>query len=362
MDNIFQTCARLHLDNKDRKGNPADLVTLSSLVACSARPSADILKELSEYYDAGDLFKDWCLHAVTSAANPLISGITLSVRLGEVAEQATEGEQGTIADIQSSVNNFLLEIFERLPHTVRGFDDVGGVGACANLFEPGLVRREGRKDLGDPLEMVLSIQGQLQAFCKVPLVMNYLSSKFTLGLPDMSDTTGVLRNAQELEHLANGQTDGKNNSLVLDGWDSKDLPWFEQYDTHSSRMWHSPREFVKLFIILLFRVLKDPGAFLQAAGADTPNLVYFPGAQFVIAGVVGAPCNYYRVPAMRMALDFVVYLGMIAALSYFVLFHGTTGVASGKDRDVDHRFSWGEGACASIFIVVSASLLKMPAH
>ena len=345
MDNIFEACAQLHLDDENRREDKTDLVTLSSLIACSARPSADILKELSRRHDSGDRFKNCCLQAVTSAANPFISGITLSVRLGEAAEQATEGEQRTISDIQSSVNEMLLEIFERLPQTVRGFDEMGGSGACAKLFEPGLTS-EGWKGLGDPLKMIVSSQEQLQAFCKVPLVMDYLSSKFTLGLPGINDATGVLRNARQLETLASGQTDGKTHGLVLDGWDSADLPWFKHGDARSSRVLHSPTALVKRMKI---------GAFLQAASEESPNLVYFPGAQFITAGVVGSPSNYYKVPAMRMALDFVVYLGMVAALSFFVLFHSTAGGTRGKDIVVDHRFRWEEGVCAMVFISVSTS-------
>lgn len=40
--------------------------------------------------------------------------------------------------------------------------------------------------------MIVSETLQLEPFCKVPLVMDLLSSKFTLGLPDLTDTTQVL--------------------------------------------------------------------------------------------------------------------------------------------------------------------------
>jgi len=129
MDGVFEACARIHLDDASQKTDPqvvdGDLATLSSLVASSARPSADALKELSRHHDPGNLFRDCCLRAVTSAENPLIPGMKLSIGLGEAARQATEGERRTITGIKASVEELLLEILERLPRTVRGFDDVG---------------------------------------------------------------------------------------------------------------------------------------------------------------------------------------------------------------------------------------------
>ena len=355
MDGVFEACARIHLDHASQRTAASvvdgDLATLSSLIASSARPSADVLKELSWHHDPGDQFKNCCLRAVTSAENPLIPGMTISIALGEAAQQATEGEQRTITGIKESVDNLLLEIFERLPRTVRGFDDVGGKDACTGMFEPGLKRRKDeRQGLGGPLEMIVSNQQQMQAFCEVPLVMDYLSSKFTMGLPDINDTEGLLRNANQLDYLARGQTDGRDDGLVLaDNYGLCDLPWFEPGPTG----WN----LIEL-LAFGFLLLVDSGVFLQAASASSPSLAYFPGAQFVVAGVVAAPSSYYRVPAMRMALDFVVYLGMVGALCFFVLFHSEPGSTRGDDGTVNHNLSWGEGACALTFITVSIDVFR----
>lgn len=353
MDNVFQACAEIHLNEERRKHaddlgkqNDADLVTLSSLIANSARPSPAILKDLSRHHASGSLFKNCCLRAVTTAANPLIPGVTLLVRLEAAAKQTTEGERRALVNIQSSVHELLLEIFERLPQTVGGLDEAGGVNACKNLFEPELKREEDEwNGLADPLQMIVSSHQQLQAFCKVPLVMDYLSSRFALGLPDLNDTEGLLRNKKQLKYLADGKTNGQDNGLVLgDGGEAlSSLPWFE----------HKSEETDDAVC-----ALRQPGACLQAAKASCPNLVYFPGAQFIVAGVVGAPGNYYRVPAMRMALDFVVYLGMVHLLSYAVLFHSATERNGGNPSDEDdpeYAFTWGEGACALTFISVRTS-------
>lgn len=163
----------------------------------------------------------------------------------------------------------------------------------------------GDDGLGGPLDMILSDQQLLKTFSKVPLVMDLLSSKFMLGLPDLNDTQGVLRNADQLNYLRRMCTDGKTNGLVLDD---------------------------------------AVGALLQAAEAEDSSMTFLPGAQFIVAGVVSSPSSYYKVPAMRMALDFVVYIATVAVLSYFVFFHTAALNAfmsgwsiSGGTRDAERR-------------------------
>lgn len=88
-------------------------------------------------------FKTCCLRGVSSAANPFIAGIHLSVALSGAAKTAQEGEQKAIISLQNKVGNLLLEIFERLPQTVGGFD--GGVGGCSAIFEPESVGSTGER-------------------------------------------------------------------------------------------------------------------------------------------------------------------------------------------------------------------------
>lgn len=164
--------------------------------------------------------------------------------------------------------------------------------------------------------MILSEQQQLETFRKAPLVMNFLSSKFTQGLPDIIDTAGVLRNKDQLRQL-------KKNGLFLD-------------------------------LVLKLKNPKRAVLLLQGADVRYRSLTFWPGAQFIVAGMVSAPDNYYRIPAMRMALDFVVYIGMIVALSYLVLFPATAGSVPGNGGIMTHPFSFSESACALVFIAVSA--------
>eukprot|EP00903_Cladosiphon_okamuranus_P019127 g17596.t4 len=52
------------------------------------------------------------------------------------------------------------------------------------------------------------------------------------------------------------------------------------------------------------------------------NLSIFPGVQFLSAGLVAMPDAYYRVPAVRMTLDVIVYLGVLGLFCSVVVFDG----------------------------------------
>eukprot|EP00752_Nemacystus_decipiens_P005574 g5043.t1 len=87
----------------------------------------------------------------------------------------------------------------------------------------------------------------------------------------------------------------------------------------------------------------------EEGGVTVASVKIFPAADFIFQGVFTLPTEYHRVPVMRMALDFVVYLGMVAALSYLVLFHSTGGTPR-DDGMVDRNFRSAERNCALIFI------------
>lgn len=204
LDVIFATCVKDVLD-PDRRDVDSGFTTLSFLMAGSARPSASDLKRLSKHPKPRDGFKKCCLRAVTSAANPFIPGLVLSIRLAEAANEASEGDQRTIDEVRTSVEALLFEIFERLPRTVPEFDKEVE-GGCACMFEPQFKgeHRSLSLEIESPLEMILSKPEQMKTFCIVPLVMDFLSRRFARGLPNLQDTEGVLRNAEELQYLDPG--------------------------------------------------------------------------------------------------------------------------------------------------------------
>ena len=259
----------------------------SDLIHCSARPAPEFLQQLAHDTKKDPIhgwkrFAELVLLAVESATNPLVQGMSLSVALADAAERAREGEKRRLVDLRRSIDDFMMEVLERLPQTVRGFKD--GVGGCSRLLEP-----EGSRGklIGRPGPLVLSFgrRQQMEDLCAVPLVMDYLSNRFTCGLPDFKDTDGILRNEDELRQLFSASDDPMSPSLCVG--DPKLWGWCQG----------TP--------------LED----------GSPALTVLPGAQFTIIGLLVKPCSYYRVPAMRMAMDFVVYLVMIAAFFNWVLLH-----------------------------------------
>ncbi|CAM9524132.1 unnamed protein product, partial [Ectocarpus sp. 12 AP-2014] len=364
LDEIFSECAERQLDL--HPGRPFGLKLLSSLMACSARPSPSHLKKLAIAHARGETFKDCCLDAVTSAANPFIPGLVLSIRLAEAAEKANEGERRAITDIQESVNALLLEVLERLPRSVRSFER--DMDDCRDMFEPTFL--DVFEDFEKPLEMMLSRQQQRELFCSVPLVMDFLKRKFTLSLPRLRDPKEVLADSNEILHLSRGgvkgdvclvlewgvgvnvrKEDGHLNDEQIDETIGEAIG---QADDHASSKppWKHPTLLGSKSFLASFR---SPRALLQGANDRFPSLTPVPGAQFIVAGLAARPNDYFRVPAMRMVLDLVVYVGMIVALSTFVLFRSQaeqSHVEGSTDEQVVFRtLDWPEATCATVFIM-----------
>ena len=257
---------------------------LSMLLQHSARPPTEFLQwtargDTDEKRKLWPIVTESLLIGVESASNPLIPGLNLSVPLAEAAEGAREGERRRILSLQKRVDEYVLEVLKLLPQTIQGFDE--GMAQCSALFEP-----EGpRNDLcgrPGPLRVAFERQHHTESLCAVPLVMDYLSRRFTNGLPDMRDSGRVLQDETALSRLAEDDL----GRLVLG-------------DTEDS--------FLRLF--------------LQGVGTDGPSITILPGAQFIIAGLLAKPNMYYRIPAMRMAMDFVVYIMMLSFYSFRVLLH-----------------------------------------
>ena len=273
---------------------------LSSLLGLGARPSYSLLQELSR-----DKPEEWlktaCLAAVTSARNPFTPGMILSVNLVGAAEKAPEGERKKILSLQGSVDDLLLEIFKRLPQTVGGFDDLlfqilgrkgidDGMEWLSAVFEPegSMLNPSGQYG---PLRMALRERKQMETFCTMPLVMDFLSRRFAWGLPDPWDTDGVLDDYSALIGLL-----GVELALYYPNLNSK-----------------------KIGLELL-----------QGTDDEEPSLTILPGVQFIVAGLLGRPYIYYEVPVMRMVLDFVVFLYMLAVFSTVVLLHEDGPVSTGE--------------------------------
>ncbi|CAM9231614.1 unnamed protein product [Scytosiphon promiscuus] len=298
LDDVLAACIRkAGKDHEPAKSSSPKLNTIFSLMSSYAPPSSDGLKLLFRIHSSDEDLPQRCLSAVTSATNPFITGMNLSVALTKAAETAVEAERRKLLDTETRVDALLLEIFKHLPDTVRGFH--GGMDGCVALFEPSFMLREGKDPTAlIPLTQMFAARKQAETFCSVPLVMDFLSRRFTLGLPNLTDSDEVLKDSDKLRFLDTGQTDGEEHHLVVRSVKSNlnDYQW------------------------LTFGWIEYPLTMLQGASDKVPRLTVLPGVQFVLAGLIATPTSYYRVPATRMALDVVLYAYFIIVVSIAVLF------------------------------------------
>ncbi|CAM9141307.1 unnamed protein product [Ectocarpus fasciculatus] len=214
------------------------------------------------------------------------------------------------------------------------------MAGCSDTFGPEFDSSTGATGFKRPLALLLANRIQRETFCSTHLIMDYLSRKFTHGLPDLGDNNGVLRDGTELDKLG-GRGGPGMMSLVIGGGEK------EKLDDQRLNQWgvHNPADF-RHQVLLGAHGMKasfgSPRALLQGANDRFPSLTFLPGAQFAIAGFLAKPNNYYRIPAVRMVLDVVVYLLVTIALSALVLFRGSGPLA------------WVEGIAAAAFIAAGA--------
>lgn len=280
------------------------------------------------------------LETLASVDNPFVAGMALSIALAKATDLVPQGERRKLCSIQSMLDNLLLEVLERLPQTVQGFEDtMGGIEACSALFETHDIQEGARAGLG-PLRMILQSRGHLETFATRPLVVNFLSGRFTNGLPDLLDTKNVFGDYEAAKYLVEVHV-VRSPGL----WDLPTPDWYREaakedelavsrclaIDYKDSIDAYRPPYLLAKGRIL--DALRSPSAMLQGVSRRyraVTSLSLFPGAQFVAGGLVAVPDVYYRVPAMRMALDFVVYLGMLAFFSAVILHHDDGPLAAGE--------------------------------
>lgn len=315
LDRCLVDCSCFTQDNDTLEQT---LGVVSELVKHSAWPSTQDLVKLLKNIPLERL-KTCFLCTVSSARNPFIPGVNLSVALAKAAKSAPEGYQRDLISLQNDMVALLREILERLPQTVRGFRD--GMVGCSAMFEP--VGLPGKTiSIRAPLTVLLQERKVMEAFCASPLVTDFLARRFSAGLPDLWDYDGVLSDEGELKYLTGDGIGGEDRSLVFRSFIRR-----ESFES----------ERVDFLLNMGVRLLP----LCQGAEASFPSLSILPGAQFIVAGVLAKHNNYYSVPVMRMVVDFLLYLAMLAVFSAFVLFH------------VDGALTSGEVFFAVLFVLVS---------
>lgn len=302
-----------------------NLRKISACLEHSSIPSSLALISISRKFSLESL-KTCFLRAVASAGNPFIPGMTLSVALAGALDKAPEGERRMLTSLRGHVNALLLEILERLPQTVRGFE--GQMKGCAAMLEPE-ESMENHRGRPGPLRMAFQERLQMEIFCKVPIVMDFVSRRFTRGLPDLRDTGSILSDTNELEVLASGYDGGGDGSPILEGG-TADVTTGTAYSPIFVDLFRRQHGRVLFGEGNLLNSLSSAPALLQGARFDIPGLSVLPGAQFIAAGLASKPKTYYKVPAMRMSLDFVVYSALLVVYSAVILFPEKEKVTSGE--------------------------------
>ncbi|CAM9825189.1 unnamed protein product [Ectocarpus sp. 4 AP-2014] len=268
-------CNHLSLPVED-----ARLSVLAYLVQHGGKPTNKGLLRLCNLVKFPRL-KEGLLGAISSADNPFIPGMNLSVTCTTATRRAMEGEKRCLASMQAAVDELLLEVLEHMPQTVKGFK--GEMRDCSAIFEPETVISRFHGSQG-PLHVVLGKRQQMETYCTIPLVLDFMSKKFTKGLPSLRDTEGLLLNNKSFTEP--GQT------LYGDGLLAEGRVFF-------------------------FGMALQRGY----AGGTLSSITYFPGARFIIAGLLSRPGSYYKVPALRMCLDLVTYILMMVIFGGFVILH-----------------------------------------
>lgn len=142
-----------------------------------------------------------------------------------------------------------------------------------------------------PLEIALQGRHLLELFCTQPLVLDFMSRKFTCGLPGHWATERGMREADEVQRYQQEHMSVQQESRGT-----------------------------------LRGIAKEMLAVLDGTHATLGSLTHLPGAQFILTQLVTRPAFSYSVPAVRMAMALFIYLMMLALFSsHVLLYQGAVG-------------------------------------
>eukprot|EP00752_Nemacystus_decipiens_P004796 g4364.t1 len=263
--------------------NPQLMGGLSVLFAYGAEVSPTDLIELARLVSLEQL-KACFLGGLCSVDNPFPAGSQLSVAIDNALGSASATERCALSGLQETLDDILVEVLERLPQTIDHFP--GGVNGIAVVFEPEIAGTRGAGYRG-PVRLALDEPKWGRTFCSSPLIFEYMSHKFAAGLPNLRDTENLLGIKATGAHcgcpmeardflystqmVANSVLGRKIQGSGLGGWGSESI--------------------------------RRPRAWDRIWGGTS-----LPGAQFIAIGLLTRPMSYYKVPALRMLLDFCAHL------------------------------------------------------
>ncbi|CAM9154443.1 unnamed protein product, partial [Hapterophycus canaliculatus] len=271
------------------------LAALTMLLQHGARPLAKDLIFLARVVSTERL-EECFSHAVASAKNCFIPSLHLTFLLQDAIAEAPERDRRVLTVLQQGVDTLLRAILKCLPQKVACVS--GGMAACAAVLEPELHDNRLTYVRKGPLAMSLCCPHRIVTFATSPLCMNYMMLKFCRGLPALND--GPRARALDSSRL-----------------DTRDEA--KGHESLTAMCRGSPMG------VFLHRVGK------AVSGHDClSSLTLFPGAHFIAVGVVTMPNSYYKVPAMRMVLDAMVYVAAVALFTKGVLLHDEGSVTGAE--------------------------------
>lgn len=294
---VWKIAPALEEHKRDVENGDRALDILCLLLKNGARPKTRHLMNLWEERELIsssdkplDIFRGKFRALMRSVDNPFIPGINLAVKMHEASKRmVSDGDRKAFGILKRDVLDFLLEILERLPNTVRDCGEKG-LETCRCLFEPPTAEFSSSGFKG-PLGIALQHRPTMEELCTKPLVLDFISRRFNDNLlvdysslrrrsfrqdTGWSDESGD--STQDRDFKRNGEKHGKG-TIDLDS----DKPRYEWLP--SGFVQHAAK-----------RILKNP--------------------------------DHDQIPVCRMMFDFQAYVAMVVLFNLYVRVgaDGTPGV------------------------------------
>ncbi|CAM9206588.1 unnamed protein product [Ectocarpus fasciculatus] len=315
------------------------------------------------------------LFAVANASNPfgMAAGVSRSLRRARVDHPM---HQRGLRRLQDRIDRFNLELLDKLPHTVQGMgmDLLGGhqpisyahglhqgtihrLGNLAGfiavqwMLEPSLLVEEINKVkkyrgpvYKDPLQSALDRGSDALEFLFSPLVLDYVHVKFAGTLPpwssrnpfqptinegfykydnfDVYDLTELLRGSGSDQGTTGNVPSGAPRSdQGTAGNDPSGTPTSpvvtRERGTLCSFLCRLPGSFMS-FLLRFLQGWDHPRSKDHSVWY-MPHLTILPGLQFSLAGILGKPETFFKVPVIRFVYEIFSYLVMLVLFCSSVL-------------------------------------------
>ena len=182
-----------------------------------------------------------------------------------------------------------------LPEKVR--DVAGGMRSCAALLEPEVTNTQSATGWEGPLSLMLHCPSRIVTFATSPLGMDYMFQKFTRGLPGLMDVAHT-RKVESPHYDPREEAKAQESLTAL-----------------CQGCW-------------VGRTLKGVG--MAISGESVCTLTVLPGGHFITTGIVSLPNAYYKVPAVRMVFDLIVFIGSLTLFTKEVLLAKSGPIGEGE--------------------------------